>query len=146
MIRKNLINRKKRGYRLNIQYNNIIILNSRKNEVYFFCQRDSTCCSFYSFCTIYIILFFTLLPGYNNEFRRHVHVYRRRRYSAPLLDWLSERKQIHQRGFRTCHRHHGGRAVRSFRCHLPGGHRTVVYTFRQRNGVRLRGATVDNLS
>jgi len=75
--------------------------------------------------------------GHHHELCRHVHVYRRGRYSTPLLDRLSERKQIHQRDFRTGHRRHRGRVVRAFRSRLPGGHRTVVHTFREGNGVRL---------
>lgn len=88
--------------------------------------------------------FFTILTGHHNEFRRHVHVHRRGWHSPALLDRLPKRKQIHQRDFRTSHRHHGGRVVRAVRGRVLGGHRVVVHTLCEGNGIRLRGAATVN--
>lgn len=73
--------------------------------------------------------------GHHYELCRDVHVYRRGRYSTPLLDRISKRKQVHQRDFRTGHRHYGGRVVRAFRSRLLGGHRIVIHTFCEGNGI-----------
>lgn len=78
-------------YRQNIQYNNIEF---QKELSLFFSIKGIPLAVSIRF-VLHIYFFFMFLLGYNNELRRHVHVYRRRRHSAPLLDWLSERKQIH---------------------------------------------------